>query len=132
MKQPEKDIEAYKTIGEVAKELNLFDKNTGRLQTHTIRFWESQFKQVKPSVKAGKRRYYSKSNIKILKTIKYLLKDKGYTINGVKKLLSENSIQSLDDNEQLGLYKQNFIKTNLIKGKLKKISNIISQLKKLK
>ena len=51
--------EAYKTIGEVTKELGLIDKKTGRLQTHTIRYWETQFKQIKPTIRAGKRRYYS-------------------------------------------------------------------------
>ena len=50
---------AYKTIGEVTKELGLIDKKTGSLQTHTIRYWETQFKQIKPTIRAGKRRYYS-------------------------------------------------------------------------
>ena len=48
----------YKTIGEVAIELNLIDKKTGQLQTHTIRYWETQFKQIKPIIRSGKRRYY--------------------------------------------------------------------------
>ena len=56
----------YKTIGEVAKELDLIDKKTGHLQTHTIRYWETQFKQIKPTIMAGRRRYYSDKNIKIL------------------------------------------------------------------
>ena len=54
-----KSKDAYKTIGEVTKELDLVDKKTGHLQTHTIRYWETQFKQIKPSIRAGKRRYYS-------------------------------------------------------------------------
>ena len=45
--------EAYKTIGQVAKELDLVDKKTGHFQTHTLRYWETQFKQIKPSIKAG-------------------------------------------------------------------------------
>ena len=69
MNNDEKSIEAYKTIGEVTKELGLIDQKTGRLQTHTIRYWETQFKQIKPSIKAGKRRYYS---AKVFKTIKYI------------------------------------------------------------
>ena len=52
--------EAYKTIGQVAKELDLVDKKTGHFQTHTLRYWETQFKQIKPSVKAGGRRYFIK------------------------------------------------------------------------
>ena len=62
-----KDEKKYKTIGEVAKELNLIDKETGKLQTHTIRYWETQFKQIKPIKMAGNRRYYSNKNIKIFK-----------------------------------------------------------------
>ena len=53
----------YKTIGEITKELGLINKKTGSLQTHTIRFWETQFKQIRPKIRAGKRRYYSKNNI---------------------------------------------------------------------
>ena len=64
----------YKTIGQVAKELNLIDKKTGHLQTHTLRYWETQFRQIKPSIRAGKRRYYSHKDFKIIKFVKYLLK----------------------------------------------------------
>jgi len=66
MKNNEKSENSYKTIGEVAKRLNLIDKKSGRLQTHTIRYWETQFKQIKPTIMAGRRRYYSNKNIKIL------------------------------------------------------------------
>ena len=58
-----KETDPYKTIGETAKELNLIDKKTGKLQTYIIRYWETQFKQIKPNVRAGGRRYYSKKNI---------------------------------------------------------------------
>ena len=56
-----KDKNAYKTIGEVAKDLDLINKKTGSLQTHTIRYWETEFKQLKPLLRAGNRRYYSKT-----------------------------------------------------------------------
>ena len=56
----------YKTIGEVTKELGLINKKTGHLQTHTLRYWETQFKQIKPLIRAGKRRYYSRKNFQIL------------------------------------------------------------------
>ena len=68
---------AYKSIGEVAKLLNLINKKNGSLNTHTIRFWEKEFKQIKPKILAGKRRYYDQSSIQILKKIKYYLKNKG-------------------------------------------------------
>ena len=127
-----KDIDAYKTIGEVAKELGLIDKKSGKLQTHTLRYWETQFKQIKPSIKAGNRRYYSKNNFTILKKIKFLLKDKGFTIKGVKKVLSEIEIDNLDDHIDLGVYKPDLNTTKSIKNRIKKISNIIKDLKKYK
>ena len=131
MKNYPKSDDAYKTIGEVAKELDLTDKKTGHLQTHTLRYWETQFKQIRPLIRAGKRRYYSKQNFQIIKLIKFLLKEKGLTINGVKKILNNPKIHSLDDNMNLGVYKPNFKNTKIIKDKIKKIYKIISELKKL-
>tara|TARA_X000001036_G_C20536031_1_gene748257 strand:+ start:314 stop:718 length:405 start_codon:yes stop_codon:yes gene_type:complete len=132
MNELTKTESSYKTIGEIAKELGLVNKNTGSLQTHTIRYWESQFKQIRPIVKAGNRRYYSKKNIENLKKIKYLLKDRGLTIKGVKKLLRETNINSLDDNMNLDVYKHHNNKKNIIKNKIKKISSIIKELKNIK
>ena len=131
MKSNLKSESAYKTIGEVTKELGLIDKKTGNLQTHTLRYWESQFKQIKPLIRAGKRRYYSKKNFQIIKLIKFLLKEKGLTINGVKKILSNPEIHSLDDNMNLGVYKPDLQNTKIIKDRIKKISKIINELKKL-
>ena len=130
MKSYPKSDDAYRTIGEVTKELGLIDKKTGHLQTHTLRYWETQFKQIRPLIRAGKRRYYSKQNFQIIKLIKFLLKEKGLTINGVKRILSNPEITSLDDDINLGVYKPNFKNTKIIKEKVKKISKIISELKK--
>jgi DNA-binding transcriptional MerR regulator len=123
-----KDENAYKTIGEVAKLLNLVNKKNGCLNTHTIRFWEKKFKQIKPKILTGNRRYYDSSSIELLKKIKYLLKEKGMTINGVKKLINSNKSLELDE------FSNNFISSNniKIKNKLKYISNLAKQLKKLK
>jgi len=123
-----KDESAYKTIGEVAKLLNLINKKNGSLNTHTIRFWEKKFKQIKPKILTGNRRYYDSSSIELLKKIKYLLKEKGMTINGVKKLIKSNKSLELDE------FSNNFISSNniKIKNKLKYISNLAKQLKKLK
>jgi DNA-binding transcriptional MerR regulator len=123
-----KDESAYKTIGEVAKLLNLINKKNGCLNTHTIRFWEKKFKQIKPKILTGNRRYYDSSSIELLKKIKYLLKEKGMTINGVKKLINSNNSLELDE------FSNNFISSNniKIKNKLKYISNLAKQLKKLK
>jgi DNA-binding transcriptional MerR regulator len=127
-----KNNDAYKTIGEIAKELDLINKNTGKLQTHTIRYWERQFKQIKPILGPGKRRYYSKENFKIIKSIKYLLKEKGFTINGVKNVLNNKTNELLDPNADLGIYNSKIDKTNNIKERLKNISKIIKELKNLK
>jgi len=123
---------AYKTIGEVAKELDLVNKKTGLLQTHTIRYWETQFKQIKPIIGAGKRRYYSKKNLDLISSIKFLLKQQGLTINGVKKLLKDKDLDELDQNINLGVYKSTFKDKEKLKKRLKKITKIISELKSIK
>ena len=122
----------YKTIGQVAKELDLIDKKTGLLQTHTLRYWETQFRQIKPSIRAGKRRYYSQKDFKIIKFVKYLLKVKGLTIIGVKKILNNPNNQSIDQDDVLGIYKPTLDNTSVIKEKVKNISKIIKELKKFK
>ena len=130
MKNDLKFNEAYKTIGEVTKELGLINRKTGHLQTHTLRYWESQFKQIKPKIRAGKRRYYTKRDFQIIKLIKFLLKEKGLTINGVKKILNNPESRALDDTTNFGVYKPDLQNTKIIKDKIKKISKIISELKK--
>jgi len=132
MKNDIKDKDAYKTIGETAKELNLIDKKTGKIQTYIIRYWESQFKQIKPSIRAGRRRYYSKGNIQLINYIKFLLKEKGLTINGVKKILKDTSLDSVDDSRKFGVYRPDNKSTKFIRDRVKNISKIIKELKKLK
>ena len=127
-----KSNDAYKTIGEITKELGLINKKTGHLQTHTLRYWETQFKQIKPLIRAGKRRYYSKKDFEIIKMIMFYLKEKGLTINGVKKILDSKKNTALDDNSNLSLYRQNLKVSKFIKNKVKKISKIVSELKDLK
>ncbi len=132
MDYKDKDENAYKTIGEVTKEVGLVNKKTGKLQTHTIRYWESQFNQIKPSVKAGGRRYYSSNILKIIKYVKFLLKDRGLTISGAKKILNNQESDSIDDDEIIGINKSNFKDTKNIKQKIKNISKIVKELKKIK
>ena len=119
---------AYKSIGEVAKLLNLINKKNGNLNTHTIRFWEKEFKQIRPKILTGNRRYYDPSSIEILKKIKFLLKDQGMTINGVKKLLNNDKSLKLDEFSNNPISVDNI----KIKNKLKNISNLVKQIKKLK
>ena len=117
---------AYKTIGEVAKILNLKSNKKGEIPTHIIRFWETQFKQIKPKILNSNRRYYDEDCINLLKKVKFLLKEQGMTINGVKKIL--NGEQSLELDEMAN----NSIKAVNLRNKLNKISNIIKNIKKLK
>ena len=122
-----KTNKVYKSIGEVAKILNLVNKKKGTLNTHTIRFWEKEFKQIKPNILNGNRRYYNNDTIEVLKKVKYLLKDQGMTINGAKKVLNSDKSLKLDE------LPNNSISANYsIRNKLKKISDIIKQLKILK
>ena len=122
----DKSNNAYKTIGEVTKILNLKSNIKGELPTHTIRFWEKQFKQIKPKILNANRRYYDQNSINLLKKIKFLLKNQGMTINGVKKIL--NSEESLELDE----IANNSIKTDNLRNKLFKISKIVKNLKNLK
>jgi len=118
-----KDIEAYKTIGEVAKILDLNSKTEKTITTHTIRFWEKEFKQIKPKILNGNRRYYDNKNIELLKRVHFLLKEQGMTIKGVKKILENKEPLKLDEMSNKS------IKANEFKNKLVKISNIIKSLK---
>ena len=122
----DKSDNAYKTIGEVTKILQLKSNKKGVLPTHTIRFWETQFKQIKPKILNSNRRYYDQNCIDILKKVKFLLKDQGMTINGVKKILNGNVSLKLDE------MANNSIKADNLRNKLVKISKIVKNLKDLK
>ena len=122
----DKSDSAYKTIGEVAKILNLKSNKKGELPTHIIRFWETQFKQIKPKILNSNRRYYDEDCINLLKKVKFLLKEQGMTINGVKKVL--NGDQSLELDEMAN----NSIKADNLRNKLVKISKIVKNLKEIK
>ena len=115
--------EKYYSIGEVAKILNLIDSKTGKINTHTLRFWEKNFKQIKPKIFSGRRRLYNNSDVLILKKIKYLLKEKGLTLKGAKKLLNK-------DKSDLDEFNKDHITTKKnLKLKIKNISNLIKKLK---
>ena len=122
----DKSDSAYKTIGEVAKILNLKSNKKGILPTHTIRFWETQFKQIKPKILNSNRRYYDENSINLLKKVKFLLKEQGMTIIGVKKILNSEKILELDE------IANNSIKADNFRNKLVKFSKIIKNLKNLK
>tara|TARA_B100001029_G_C14984279_1_gene407978 strand:- start:212 stop:586 length:375 start_codon:yes stop_codon:yes gene_type:complete len=120
-----KFINAYKTIGEVAEILNLKNKTNGKLNTYILRFWEKEFKQIKPKLLNNRRRYYDQNTIDLLIRIKFLLKDKGMTIKGVKNVLNDKRFK-LDEVYNLPI---NMSNTNL-KLRINKISRILKNLKK--
>ena len=86
-------------ISQLSKLLNLVDKNSNKPLNYILRYWEKEFKQINPKI-INNRRYYSLNQVKIIKKIKYLLKDKGLTVNGVKKALN-TKINKLDDRNNL-------------------------------
>ncbi|MDA9710691.1 MerR family transcriptional regulator, partial [Candidatus Pelagibacter sp.] len=94
--------------------------------TYVLRFWEKKFKQIKPKILTGNRRYYDQTNINLLKKIKFLLKEQGMTINGVKKLLNSSNSKNLDEISNKTIRSDNLI------NKVKNISKIIKDLKELK
>ena len=124
-----KSNDSYKSIGEVAKILNLINKKKGSLNTHTIRFWEKEFNNIKPKIFAGKRRYYDNKSIEVLKKIKFLLKNQGLTIKGAKKILSTSESFRLDD---LSNNPINVDKNIVLKKKISKISKLVKEIKGLK
>src|SRR5258708_13492490 len=77
----EKSAQAFRTISEVATELDV--------PQHVLRFWESKFSQVRPLKRGGGRRYYRPEDIDLLRRIRTLLYEDGYTIKGVQRLLKE-------------------------------------------
>ena len=118
--------EAYKTIGEVVRIIGLKSKKGQSIPTHTIRYWEKEFKQIKPKILNGNRRYYNQKNIELLKKVHFLLKEQGMTIKGVKKILDNKDFLKLDET------KNNSINPTEFKNKLVEFSNLLKKLKRVK
>ena len=113
-------------ITQLANLLNLVNSKTKKPLNYVLRYWEREFNEIKPTI-LNKRRYYSEKQVNTIKLIKFLLKDKGMTINGVKNILKSN-INSLDDYNSYSL-KADYLKEN-IKLKSKTILEKIKKLKK--
>ena len=105
--------------------LNLVDPLTKKPLNHTIRYWEKEFKQIKPK-KINKRRYYSLKQVELIKMIKFLLKNKGMTIEGVKTTIN-SKINKLDDSNQHSLKNEYYKKSLKLKTK-----NLLEKIKKIK
>ena len=113
-------------ITQLANLLNLVNSKTKKPLNYVLRYWEKEFNEIKPTI-LNKRRYYSEKQINMIKLIKFLLKDKGMTINGVKNVLKSN-INTLDDYDLYSL-KADYHKKN-IKDKSKIILEKIKKIKK--
>ena len=119
-------MKKFKNISEVSKELDLINPDTKKPLNHVLRYWEKEFKEIRPK-KINNRRYYSPEQVKIIKKIKFFLRSKGMTITGVKKLINFD-IKKLDDDHSNSLetsyYKNKFeLKKKLILDKIKKIKS---------
>ena len=113
-------------ISEVSIYLDLVNPLSKKPLNHILRYWEKEFRQLKPK-KINNRRYYSTEQVEIIKKIKFLVKNKGMTISGAKKLLNLN-INKLDDYDSDGL-KANYYK-KIFKEKSVKLLDKIKKLKK--
>ena len=114
------------SISEVAKKIGLVNKISGKPSTHTLRFWEKHFKQIRPLILNGNRRYYSSKDVEYLIFIKYLLKKERLTIEGAKLIL-KNRMNTLDDS------RSRYIKASYLKDILKKKSyNLLKKIKEIK
>jgi DNA-binding transcriptional MerR regulator len=114
------------SISELSKSLNLVDNKTNKPLNYILRFWEKEFKEIKPK-KINKRRYYTQQQVELIKMIKFLLKNEGITISGVKKILSKN-VNKLDDSDKHSLRTQYYkrhvkIKTKSILEKLNRLKS---------
>ena len=132
-----KSPEAFRTISEVSKDLSL--------PQHVLRFWETKFVQIKPIKRGGGRRYYRPEDVKLLKGIKSLLYNDGYTIRGVQKVIKENGTKKLltiqtenkvfteikkDNNDHLE--QQNYPQHSINDSKRKKLMNVLDDLVQLR
>jgi len=112
-------------ISEVALKFGLINPANKKPSTHTIRFWEKKFKQLKPTILNGGRRYYSDKDVEIIKIIFFLLKEQGLTINGAIKAMNEK-LKYLDDIKSWSIKEEYFRKKIKLKSKI-----ILNRIKKL-
>ncbi len=117
-------MEKLITITELSKLLKLVSKDEKPLN-YILRYWENEFRQIKPKI-INKRRYYSPDQVELIRLIKFLIRDKGMTINGVKKFLISN--KKLDDINSISLINDYYKKK--IKDKSNSILNKLNKLKK--
>ncbi len=109
-------------ISDLSKQLKLVNSSNGKPLNYILRYWEKEFKQIKPKI-INNRRYYSSRQVEVIKLIRFLLKDKGMTIKGAKTLLNTN-------NNELDYRNYHSLKAEFLKNKGKIILKKIRNLKK--
>jgi len=118
-------VSKFISITQLTNLLELKNQKSRKPQNYILRYWEKEFTQIKPKI-LNKRRYYSAEQVELIKLIKYLIREKGITINGVKNILKKN-INKLDD------YNSYSLKADYYKKKFEEKSEIIlKKVKKLK
>ena len=118
-------MDKFFNISQLSRKLNLIDQKTKKPRNHIIRYWEKEFKQIRPKI-INKHRYYNDKHVEIFKFIIFLLRNKGMTIKGVKNVLNLK-INKLDD------YNSHSLKTDYFKKKFKEKSlKIIQRINKIK
>jgi DNA-binding transcriptional MerR regulator len=118
-------MKKFYSISELSKNLNLIDPSSNKPLNHILRYWEKEFKQIKPK-KINNRRYYSPEQVEIIKMIKFLLKTRGMTISGVKNAMNLNT-KKLDVYKSDGLKAEYYKKHFILKSK-----NLLNKIRKLK
>ena len=113
------------TISELSKTLKLINPKTKKPLNHILRYWEKEFKEIKPK-KINNRRYYSKTDVDLIRTIKSLLKDQKLSINGVKQIFKNNT-KKLDENNYISLIRNNKKKDLKLKS-----LNLLKKIEKLR
>ena len=117
-------MDKFIKISELSKSLNLINPRNKKPLNHILRYWEKEFKQIKPKF-INNQRYYSNQQVELIKLIKFFIKNKGMTISGVKNVLNTD-INKLDYNYSHSLkadyFKKNLkVRTKLLLEKIKKI-----------
>ena len=125
LKRSNKSPLAFRTISEVATELNL--------PQHVLRFWEAKFAQIKPTKRGGGRRYYRPEDIALLRHIQSLLYDQGYTIKGAQKLLQKSNYSGVNvsSNSQMTDDRTNYELGEKVREQAQKILLELQQIRKL-
>ena len=120
----EKSVNAFRTISEVAAELEL--------PQHVLRFWEGKFNQIKPMKRGGGRRYYRPEDLEVLRRIRTLLYEDGYTIKGAQKLFKEGGLAAKSVSHSTDIPSQKTVSSPIGEDKLDEMRGVLEDLKAIR